>query len=134
METSEVLHTAADIIQQRGWMNIDGDWQHNPWGSGAASTAPLCIEGAIGAALGMDLTTGSNRALTKCPAYRAVHEYVRDRVVERFPHFTVSEPFPLFTFNDSVAESADEVIEVLRAAAEVERLKEHALIEELVVA
>lgn len=124
MKTSEVLHLAADVIQHRGWTHINGEWDESPWGGGSASTAPVCIEGAIGAALGIDMTNGQGTGgdFKACSAYRAVHAYVQDRVRAEYPG--IEENFPLFTFNDSVAESAEEVIEVLRAAAEVEALKE----------
>lgn len=131
MNVSETLNLAADVLQTRGWTSIDGEWDESPWGGGD-NTGPVCIEGAIGAALGIDMR-GSDSRVVVCPAYAAMHEYVRDRVLEVFPQYGDTH-FPLFTYNDSVAESGEEVIEALRACAVIEEAKERAAQKESVLA
>lgn len=107
--TSEVLDLAADAIQMAGWTQGPNGWPGHGFPSGDHS---ICLEGGIMAALGYE---EDNRGMLYrgCPAYAAVQEYLgleRDRF--------------LFYWNDHVAESQEQVIEVLRAAAAVERVKE----------
>lgn len=116
MRTSDVLDLAADKIQQHGWTQING-WNATPeFGArvlGYANEA-LCLEGAIMAAAGLQLgrNLGAPEDVRLCPAYGAVQEYLE------FEHL------PLYAWNDKPERTAAEVIEVLRAAAAVERLKE----------
>lgn len=122
LKTSEVLDLAADVVEQRGWTT--GTWNNTREG------APVCIEGGIAAAIGLGFNLGEvgdaeYQAFRQCPAYVAVSEYLG-----------IEEGF-LYSWNDDVlradeneivhAHSQAEVIEVLRAAAAVERAKEESL-------
>ena len=122
-KTSEVLDLAADVIEQRGW--ITGSWNNTRQG------APVCIEGGIAAALGIEVDLGGSDeaaydSFTSCPAYTAVREYLG-----------IHDDDLLYGWNDEVASYAEgvvqhahtqeEVVEVLRAAAAVERAKEESL-------
>jgi hypothetical protein len=117
LKTSEVLDLAADHILGRGWLQFGG-WNDSP-------TGPVCLEGGIAAALGLtakDLETPEDvpdsesyyHAFQDCPAYQAVKSYLE------IDH-------ALFWWNDVFSRTADEVIEVLRGAAVVERVKEATL-------
>jgi hypothetical protein len=67
MNVSEVLNTAADLIEQRGWTTGTDGWSHR------ANKGPLCIEGAL------QLASGEKRnydLMKSCPAVRAVAAYV----------------------------------------------------------
>lgn len=115
--TSEVLDLAADAIERRGWAfggpkSLSGD----PWGLNDPSS-PVCLEGGILAALGhtvADYTAGTFHA---CPAYTAVLDYL-------WPERTPYARHKLFEWNDEDGRTAAEVIEVLRATAAIERVKE----------
>jgi hypothetical protein len=61
--TSEVLNRAADLIEERGWTTGDG-WFGD-------DGHPLCVEGAIAAAMGERGGPGF-----RCPARAAVESYV----------------------------------------------------------
>jgi hypothetical protein len=104
MKTSEVLDLAADLIEERGWVQGTG-WE----GSGA-----LCLEGGIAAAAGTQRWSNgmvNTVALHQCPAYIAVAEHLnRDAV--------------LWQWNDAEGRTAEEVITVLRAASAVASAKE----------
>lgn len=117
MRTSEVLNKAADLIETRGW-------SQGSWGGGASCSAPVCVEGAIAAA--MDLSLGAlllteprsaeeNHAFIQmldCPAYAAVSS------------FLAISSGGLYVWNDEHGRTAEQVIEVLRAAALIEQAKE----------
>ncbi|MGZ4521036.1 MAG: DUF6197 family protein [Mycobacteriaceae bacterium] len=105
MKTSEVLNKAADLIQERGWGQ--GIWDAGP---------ALCLEGGILAALGhpCDLTTVRPWFAGKCPAFDAVCDYLQIDFPAAMP----------WQWNDTVAEDASEVIEVLRACAVIEAARE----------
>jgi hypothetical protein len=120
-KTSEVLDLAADVIEQRGWCT--GTWNNT------REDAPVCIEGGIAAALGLEIDLGGSDEATygsfiTCPAYTAVQNYLG---LNDF----------LYGWNDEVshsdsetlvyARSKEQVVEVLRAAAAVERAKEESL-------
>ena len=112
MKTSEVLDLAADAIQHRGWTT--GSWNNTKEG------APVCLEGGIAAALGWEIDLdgvddAGYETFTSCPAYVAVQEYLS------------LGPFALYHWNDRAERTKEEVIEVLRAAAAVERAKEESL-------
>lgn len=100
--TSVTLDLAADAIQMAGWGQGPDSWR---------DSNGLCLEGGIMAAVGIPAgKAGWADALTNCPAYRAMSEYL-----------AVSE---VWTWNDAEGRTQQEVIEVLRAAAAVERVKE----------
>jgi hypothetical protein len=118
--TSEVLNRAADLIEERGWAHGRG------WTDGGTGE-PLCVEGAIGAALGV------GEEFTKvwgCPAAHAVKDYLGIEL-------------PLFLWNDKLridfwgaggmAEAEvlakRHVVEVLRAAAVIEAAREQKMAE-----
>lgn len=125
MKTSEVLDKAADEIERRGWVQGTG------WLSPASSPAdPVCLEGAIMAAIGMRIDEDESvddtqfTPLVTCPAYRAMTDYLGRLPVTANP--SGFEGQPLYWWNDEDAVDADHVVEVLRAAAMVERTKEAA--------
>lgn len=134
MNTSEVLDKAADEIERRGWARGAG-WMHE------SSTADdqVCMEGAIMAALGLRLPDDEHddeplRPLYTCPAYRAVSDYLNREPAGIKPDGFGFTGEPLYWWNDEVASSASVVIEVLRAAAMVERTREAAAVAEAVSA
>lgn len=124
--TSEVLHLAADAIERKGWKVAQGwDWDHE-------RNDGLCLEGGIAAAMGIKVVDFSetphgvfvyetHNELRECSAYKAVREYLGDAWEEYgFPNDE------LWRWNDTVPNTQAEVVEVLRATAEVEYAKEHA--------
>jgi hypothetical protein len=112
--TSEVLHKAADHIERRGWEQ-GGGWNSSP-------NSAVCLEGGIAAALGVsgrDIVGDATFYMAEfvaCPAYQAVQEYLALPPVG--PHGE------LWRWNDRSVRTKEQVIEVLRAAAEVARVKE----------
>lgn len=116
MKTSEVLNRAADLIEERGWGRGTASWNNI-----GDDSAPLCLEGGIMAALGLTIDLASPESavlveVSRCPAYKAVTDYLG--TVVPFCH--------LWRWNDGVAQSAEEVIATLRAAAVIEAAKESA--------
>lgn len=114
MKTSEVLNKAADLIEKHGWGRGNGAMQPGfPEGA--------CMEGGIAAAMGVDdlilidaeTLIYSYAPIQKCPAYRAVAEYL-------------AHDGDVWHWNDTLATSASEVIEVLRATAVIEAAREEA--------
>jgi hypothetical protein len=111
MNTSEVLNKAADLIEQRGWAT-------GTCGMDATPDTPLCLEGAIGAALEVQ-TFMSDKAgveryhyfrLSQSDAYKAILRYLGlDR--------------DAWMWNDDQSE-ASRVVEVLRACAVIEASRE----------
>lgn len=106
LKTSVVLDLAADAIQMAGWGKGPSSWT-------ADNDRGLCLEGGIAAAVGLDKEVANFNfyALQTCPAYKAVQEYLGHRR-------------DLWSWNDRPQRTQQEVIEVLRAAAAVERVKE----------
>lgn len=121
MQTSEILNKAADLIEERGWTKGVQGWTEDPEHRGK-----LCMEGGISAASGV----GRNDfwAFLDCPAYRAVAGYLGVDVegIKRGSGRGVWE------FNDASGRTANEVIEVLRAAALIEQAKENSEVGEFV--
>jgi hypothetical protein len=113
MNTSEVLNKAADLIEERGWVQGGVNGIDDPWG---LAGGPVCLEGSIVAALGLKFRS----ALYDCPAYNAVAQHL-----DRKP-MPADAPFhdSLWAWNDAPARTASEVIEVLRAAAVIEAARE----------
>lgn len=121
MRTSEVLNAAADLIEQNEWTQREG-WYGQPHAQG------VCLEGGIMAAMGyrwLDLIEPTPDGegwdpiydgLLKCPAYKAVEEYLGDRLVPGDR---------LYNWNDVTGRTKEEVIEVLRATALLEAAKEN---------
>lgn len=109
MPTSEVLNLAADYIQAFGWKQGGG------WAS--LHGQPTCAEGAMG------LVTTADFAGFHCKqaAKFAVQDYLS--LATQPQHLPARF---LWVWNDCYAESAEQVIEVLRAAAAIERAKEDA--------
>jgi len=119
MLTSEILNRAADLIEERGWTVGD-------WGLGDDHSMPLCLEGGIAVASGNNLI--GSVLLEKCPAARAVHEYLLladDEQLwewnDRSMSYCARVGVP---FGGSDDRTAADVIEVLRAAAVVEQARE----------
>ena len=110
MQTSEVLNQAADLIEERGWAKGN-------CGMDAREVAPLCLEGALGAAAGvrvehdlMPFPIYSYAAIEKLPAYRVLRDHLE----------CVAD---LYYWNDRQGDAAC-VIEVLRACAVIEQARE----------
>jgi len=112
MRTSEVLNTAADVLEQRGWVGYDCPGNYDTWGWGENLTGPICIEGGILAALGRP-SRFTSIEIERCPAGRAISDYL-DR----------HETCALWRWNDVEGRTAAEVIEVLRACAVIEAARE----------
>jgi hypothetical protein len=127
--TSEVLNRAADLIEERGWVGRGGQG----WTDDAGS--PLCIEGAISAAMGTAIYAygGFTSAPNRCPAGLAVREHLG-----LGPYVGVSTSRALFAWNDELrlvngefvsVRTQAEVVEVLRAAAVIEAAREQKMAE-----
>jgi hypothetical protein len=100
--TSEVLNRAADLIEERGWAQGTIGWN--------LPNSGLCLEGAILAVMGGSGADDQIKAWT-CPAYAAVGEYLAH------PPLSSLGDRELWRWNDTVANGATHVIEVLRACA-----------------
>lgn len=109
MKVSETLNKAADLIQRDGWTQGDEGWFRK-------QGQPLCLEGAIQAALGIrPYDTDDDDELEAwfgpCPSKQAVRDYLEH---ER----------ALYRWNDQQGRTQEEVVAVLRAAAAIEAVKE----------
>ncbi len=123
-EVAETLHRAADLIEERGWVRGSG------WVTPSRASGPLCLEGGIMAALGLQLPDQilDDRLfapLVTCPAYRAVSAYLEREEVTIMPSGGMVGGL-LYRWNDESARTAAEVVEVLRAAAAIEQAKHDA--------
>lgn len=127
MRTSEVLNKAADLIEQHGWATGSAAWNH-----GFGEDQKLCLEGGIMAAMGMEFgqpyvvdgeDVGVLTGLKACPAYAAVESYLVE--AGELPITAEGVPDELWTWNDKRADTAERVIEVLRATALLEAIKEN---------
>ena len=107
MLTSEVLNKAADLIEERGWAKGPAAWAF-----GYSPGAPVCLEGGIQAALGIDFEGFDPYAFQGCPSYKAVETYLE------------AAPGEVWDWNDQPERTATEVIEVLRACAVIEASRE----------
>lgn len=123
MNISTTLNTAADLIRDKGWGQGSATW----YGRGG-----LCVEGAIGAAMGVNVNNYSGNHMSpkdlnfECPAGLAVREYLGPRIKDgRAQHFTTEELW-LSHWNDATGRTAEEVIEVLRAVAVIHEAREEA--------
>lgn len=105
--TSDVLNLAADLIEERGWVQGVSGWQSE------RRPAPLCLEGGLIAAMGTTYKEIYLREFWACPAYRAVQSYLNLGPVDPRRQETA-----LWRFNDHHSEQR--VIEVLRATALIE--------------
>ncbi len=117
--TSEVLLAAARLMETHGWRQGDG------WPTDLSVSQPLCLEGAIMAALGLTMddafsTDDSEDWFRACPAYSAVMDYLADD--DRWALFRQRA----YDWNDVPSRTADEVVEVLHAAALIEAAREQA--------
>jgi hypothetical protein len=110
---SETLNKAADLIEERGWTTGPDGWAHI-----RRESEPLCLEGALMAASGMN-RSDIHAFYTDCPAYDAVADYLDRDPLPRVAPISGA----LWQWNDS-QNSAEEVIEVLRAAAVIEEARE----------
>ncbi|MGD9753305.1 MAG: hypothetical protein AB7W59_20110 [Acidimicrobiia bacterium] len=112
MNTSDVLNTAADLLEERGWTQVQG-WG---WEKGLSN---LCLEGGILIASGIDMhTTTVFRDLNTCPAATAVREYLTLEPMD--PNWHSGDPRetgPLWCWNDAIGRTAEQVIATLRATA-----------------
>ena len=112
MKTSEILNRAADLIEEHGWGQGGATWKD--------VGAGLCLEGGIVAAMGVDMSRrmAPPEGFEKCSAYRAVWDFLQDD--DRWGFFRNH----LYNWNDERTRTAEEVIEVLRAAAVIEASRE----------
>lgn len=107
MLTSEVLNTAADLIEKRGWttmLGLGSDEAVEAWFPKPTSTGPLCLEGGINGA---------------CQDEKRLARASIDILAEYLDWTR-----PLFAWNDRTGRTAAEVIEVLRACALIESARE----------
>lgn len=113
LKTSDVLDLAADAVQMGDWTQYTG-WTERDGG--------ICLEGGILAARGGT----TSREANNCPVGQAVREYLGLTPTYDPDSFWESgDPnAPLYNWNDADGRTKEEVIEVLRAAAAVERVKE----------
>lgn len=104
------LEKAAELIESRGWANGAG------WPNPADQTAPLCLEGGIMAALGINVVSNLDEGdpigfLAKCPAYRTV----KDHLGTQYPIDRV------WAWNDRPERTVEQVTELLRTVAAEQR-------------
>lgn len=134
LPTSEVLYRAADLIEERGWGQ--GSWSRKPGD-------PLCIEGAILVASGLDDVADGP---VYCPASLAVRSYLGGKApfiwndalfFDR--HLALIHETP-GSWEDAISEALEQqaraegqakVIAVLRAAAVIEAAREKAEVQVL---
>jgi hypothetical protein len=125
MLTSEVLYEAANLIEFRGWSRGDG-WKNQ------AADHPVCVEGAIAAAMGEVGGPGY-----RCPAYDAVREYIGGKLLWEWNDHLIFQQdehgHPTYTgwLGGGSQQEATElgrevVLATLRAAAVIEAAKEAA--------
>lgn len=121
MNTSETLNKAADYIKQYGWQQGGPGGVVYPWGTEGTAA---CLEGGICAASGIEREDGlAPNGLESCPAYLAVKDYLAD---------PMEDWMPVYRWNDKPGRTAEEVIEVLRAAAVIEQAREESTVKQLV--
>ena len=116
MNTSEVLNRAADLIEERGWATGN-------CGMDASPGAALCLEGALGAAMGVAVVDG----LSAYPIY----DYTE---IEVAPVYQILQDYlawmsDLYMWNDRRDRTQAEVVEALRACAVIEAAREHEAVE-----
>ena len=112
MLTSEILDKAADVIEQRGW------WRGAYRQPGAdVRTCPVCVLGALNVATGSAPDAESNFKVP-CAVSAAANALARhlglgtdDELIDALGN----------DWNDHTAESIDDVVSDLRAAAASER-------------
>lgn len=115
---SGTCNEAADLLEVQGW-TVGA----NGWGLVAPTESePLCVEGAIAAALGRHFL-----GLSKCPAYIAVAEHIGVRSLWRWNDGLIYQqrgnPFPDFT-PESREWATEQVIATLRAVAVIHAARE----------
>ena len=117
-EIAEACEDAADILEGH-W--CQGDWYLRDGINGDKADGPAyCVEGAIAAAIGIDMDSvydasdfsdsGKRDVLTSCPAWRAVYDTLNEgqepEDLEDLPNF-----------NDTDGRVETEVLDLLRATA-----------------
>jgi hypothetical protein len=104
--TADVLNAAADLIEAKGWTQGIYGWGNYADQSGWYD-GPLCIEGAILAAMGVTMQERDSR----CPAFNAVRSFLE---LDPNPQVT-----PLYLWNDDLShvEGKETVLATLRGAA-----------------
>lgn len=120
MNTSEVLDRAADEIERRGWSQGTG------WFPRSDESTPVCAEGALRLACGFGGGVGLDGAWFDLASKRAACDALSAYLTDRFPECInqVTGAVIPFSWNDARSRTQAEVIEVLRAAAMVERTRE----------
>lgn len=111
-EIADGLDKAAEAVEARPWGGEQGGSWMTVMSRTASNTGPLCLEGGIQAATGIE-TVGQE--LRSCPLYRAVQRYL-------YPHGVLVGPMPaLWVWNDEPGRTQQGVIDLLRAVAKHER-------------
>jgi hypothetical protein len=105
---------------------LEGNWIRGQWYD--PMQASYCVEGALAAALGLDIegvinNTGDRELLRKCPVYTAVQQTVIDRIIlitddeyiDAEVHAVEDDGLPYW--NDQDGRVEQEVLDVLHATA-----------------
>jgi hypothetical protein len=126
LRTSEILTKAAEAIQTQGFTQGGSGWH---WETGK----PICIEGGILAALGvqwnsLSIEDESYEQWMKCPARIAVADYLETTEMAprlRWAGYGPDSEREIWRYNDDESTTEAEVIAVLLSAAKAEREKEN---------
>lgn len=122
MNTSDVLNKAADLIEERGWTAGSG------WTDLQTSNGPVCIQGAVAAAMGYDNGVGR----MGCPAGQAVMSYLglkmglfswNDNLL--WNNSSCLQGYVGGTEETATAFAAEQAIATLRACAVIEAAREN---------
>lgn len=118
MNVSDTLNLAADLIEERGWARGEEGWSVPTDDGGRSNDGPLCLEGAIAAAMGKVANIGGGDGIwpdeiNTCSAGAAVRAYL-----------AWHPSIWLCGWNDQSDRTATEVVEVLRATALIESARE----------
>jgi len=98
MRLSETYAAAIEAVKTRGWTQAH-ETVEDPWGRNGS--APVCLEGAFMAVLGMEGSDDGD--FLNCPVYRDMQDYLAWR-------------HRLYYWNDHYERTEAEVIEALEGA------------------
>ena len=126
MTNEDIANSCEDAAALLEGHWIRGDW-YTTYGDPASPEASYCVEGALAAALGLDVQSMSNdveerKLLRACPVYAAVQQTVIERViatedddVDVAIRFIEDDGLPYW--NDQDWRQEQEVLDVLHATA-----------------